>query len=509
MPEVLRETTSNGRWQRGSVWALVLIALALRAPGLNRPLLGNFATKNVAYAMIARNWVAGHAPVTLPKLDVLRGGERGLHLLEVPISAYLAGLLWSFLGGSLDFWGRAVSVACSTGAVLLLYVFACRWFGHRAGLAAGWFLAISPVAIIFGQSFMLEASVVLLSLVALDAADRFGRTRRVGWCILSGVALSLLVLTKIYMLVLLLPLAWLVWLGGDGGLANTWPRWRSRAALLGIGLLCWGIACLPAIAWCIHVLRISQVGSPLAEHVFYSLRNSQQAHQWPPALLGQPDFYCQLLDDAATILLTPIGFTLLLLGLCRREAWILVPWLAAMAVLVLALPAKFHAMNYYLFVILPPLAILAGLGWKCVSDRVSGKSAALLLAMVTLAFSLRYSVKPAFVTPDEDRSVLAAAAACRQHVPRDEPVATVHGTTFDLLYYCDRRGWVARMPSAQLRQDLEKMHREGANYLVVAHLQSIPVESQQVLKQLPVVVQGDDFALFRLPPNSGFAEGPD
>src|SRR5262245_54961809 len=52
---------------------LVLVAIALRVPGVSRPLIGNFATKNAVNAMIARNWALGRAPAWRPTLDCLAG----------------------------------------------------------------------------------------------------------------------------------------------------------------------------------------------------------------------------------------------------------------------------------------------------------------------------------------------------------------------------------------------------------------------------------------------------
>ena len=82
-------------------------------------------------------------------------------------------------------------------------------------------------------------------------------------------------------------------------------------------------------------------------------------HRPPHPLLRSPDFYRQVLDDLAGVVLTPVGFALLLAGLLgrawRREA----AWLLAMLILVAALPLKFYEMDYYWMAVLPPLAIVA------------------------------------------------------------------------------------------------------------------------------------------------------
>ncbi len=44
---------------------------------------------------------------------------------------------------------------------------------------------------------------------------------------------------------------------------------------------------------------------------------------------------------------------------------------------------------------------------------------------------------------DEDRGVVTAATAVKSLASVDEPVATIRGSTLDLLYYCDRLGFRA------------------------------------------------------------------
>jgi len=96
-----------------------------------------------------------------------------------------------------------------------------------------------------------------------------------------------------------------------------------------------------------------------------------------------------------------------------------------------------------------------------------GRGAVAVLLIVVLGFSLRYSVKPAFVTPIEDRAVPAAAQFIRQSTPESEPVVTMHGTTIDLLYYCDRPGWALAPDTENLEAVLEDCRRQGARWLIV------------------------------------------
>ena len=124
-------STPQTRHLPAAFWALLALTLVVRLVGITRPLLGNFATKNCVYAMIARNWAEGRAGLLYPTLDVLRGGHRSLHLLRFPCSAYLTGGLWKVFGGSLDVWGRATAVAFSVASVALMFLLCVAVMGGR------------------------------------------------------------------------------------------------------------------------------------------------------------------------------------------------------------------------------------------------------------------------------------------------------------------------------------------------------------------------------------------
>ncbi|MFH1919825.1 MAG: glycosyltransferase family 39 protein [Planctomycetota bacterium] len=534
-----------------------MLTAAVRLGGIFRPLVGNFATKSVMYAMIARNWVEGRAGILYPTLDCLRGGERSLHMLEFSVSAYLTGGLWSLFGGSLDVWGRATAVAFSVASVAFLALMVRRWHGPSAGLGAGLVLALSPVSIIYGQNFMLDASLVFFSVATFYGLDRWLHGGRVAWLLAASLALALLLLTKVYMLVLVLPLGVMVvfhgrlaclgsglgvcqarnagWGDGRGdGWGDGWgdgrgatgvspvlpkkhgqdtrgtrqnsldrPPERSRRTVYALALAAAALAVLPAALWCVHALRTSAPGSPYAEHIYSSLQRNAGSYRPPDPLLRTPDFYRQLLDDLTGVILTPVGFMLLMAGFLdtkwRRHA----AWLLAMAILVAALPRKFYDMNYYYMAVLPPLCVVAGLGWQVVSERLRpGRAATAGLLVVALVLSLRYAVKPAFVTPEEDRAVVAAGRAVQELTAAEEPVLTMHGATIDLLYYANRPGWAIEPDTPELESVLEQCRRQGAQYLVAAGPEATLDEAEARHARTPLV-RGDGFRIYRLAPPRG------
>lgn len=477
------------------VWLIVLLAAAIRLPGVDRPLLGSFSTKNLTYAMIARNWIEGRASIWRPTMDCLVGGQRGLHLLELPVSAYLSGTAWRLFGGSLDAWGRLTSVAFSAGAVALMFSLVRRWHGRAAAYGASLTLALSPAAIIFGQSFMLETSLVFFMLASFWALDRWLIAGRRIWLLAAGGSFSLLLLTKIYMLAIALPLVALVWQALDAqGRLKDRRRW---AEFVLVGLL----AVSPAAAWYADAWRVSAPEHEISTRVFYSIRRSATVHHWPHPLLSSADFYKRMLDELSGSMLTPVGFVLALIGLWGAAWRRHVAWFAACALLIVALPAKFYDLDYYELAVLPAGCVMVGLGWQAIYERLRpGRLAMALLLGVTLLISLRYAARPAFTTPAEDRETLAAAAALRTLADADEPVAVLHGASTDILYYSDHPGWALSVNDRNLSDKLQAVRRQGARWLAVADLATTDASPfvREALATLHLAKEGRDFRIYEL-----------
>lgn len=474
--------------------ALLALTAVIRLPGVARPLLGDFATKNVVNAMMARNWVRGTASFWLPAVDCLQDGKRGLHLLEVPLSAYGSGLLWHTLGGSLDVWGRLTSIAFTLASVGLLYWLVHRWHGRLPAVVAAAMLAGAPISITYGQSFLLEPSVLFFSLATLACVERWRDRAETRWMMLAAGCFSWLLLTKIYMLVLLLPIMSLMFEPRSASPPHAAPR------RLAVPLVLLALATIPALAWCAFVWHRAD-DPALQSHVFYSLRDSSRVHSWPHPLLSDPMFYRHLLTDLATVVLTPVGLVLAVLGCVHPSARRHIAWFIGSLSLVVLLPLKFYELNYYYLPLLPPLAVLVGLGAEWLAQRIRPRPAWIALGVLLFAGSaVRYSVRPAFVTFREDENVVAAAEALRRMTTAEEPIVALHGSSPDLLYYCDRPGWACPVDHPALDTRLAAYHRAGARYVVVAQptrLTSSPA-SRAVLNHCATVVRGEHYAIYEL-----------
>ena len=489
--------SSRARYFPAIVVALVLFTVAYRSLGITRPLVGNFSTKSVIYGMIARNWAEGRAGLFYPTMDVLVGGERSLHMLEFSVSAQLTGALWKWFGGSLDVWGRATSIAFLAASVLLLVAMVRRRHGDWAALGAGFMLAVSPISVVYGQTFMLDASIVFFTVAVFYCADRWLLSGRTIWLLPLTLCFALLLLTKVYLVLLLLPMAAMVLWPTRFGPAEVEPQ-QPLPGRFWLALVPVTVAVIPVVLWCVHAIRTAAPGSPYAEHIYSCLQGNASSYRPPDPLLFTGDFYRQALDDLTTVILTPVGFALFLAGFFNRS-WIrYLPWLVAMVLLVLALPRKFHEMNYYYMAVLPPLCIMVGLGWQVVCERIRpGRLAVTGLFLVALVFSLRYAAKPAYHTPAEDRAVVTAGEAIQKLTPREEPVVTMHGTSITLLYYCNRPGWFIEPDAQDLENRLKSSRDQGARYLVAAGPEGEDDRLDDRVGSRPIEV-GDGYRIYAL-----------
>ncbi len=178
--------------------------------------------------------------------ESLRTGEgyRNIYLPDAPRHAQyppvypLILALAGALGGSLITF-KILSVLFTATAVLFLFLLARARLGVAAALAATTPFALSPLLLYYSHWVLSEAPFVLLTLVALWAAERMGRSRR--WLIIAVAAGILAYLTRAaglpFLVALLAVLAWhRQWrrLAGVGGAVvvavGGWWLWGKLAA---------------------------------------------------------------------------------------------------------------------------------------------------------------------------------------------------------------------------------------------------------------------------------------
>ncbi len=439
-------------------WIVLLLSVALRMLGIFRPLLGNFAVYQTAYAMIARFFVEGNfKTIFYPQVNILVNGKPSLHLLYYPISALIAALGSRFLGGTLDFWGRFQSVLFYAGAAFYLYRFVKIFLDARIALAALIAFAIAPLTIIYGQSFQHEMATVFFTAAFFYYWLQFLRKRRPWHFVLTGFFLSWILLTRPNNLYVFLPALYLAIVNSKS--ANS--GWKNIFKLGFISIL--GLV-LPAL-WYFHTWKVSYEANNIYSTMYAQLM-VRSSFVSPLVLHGE--YYKRLLDILTGNVCTPVGFTLLLIGILAgfrdgRKNLFFILWSFSFLTSSLLIPRKLIDHEFYLLHFLLPAAPLMGLGFLHVYDHLDLKGLPKKVALaffITASFglSMRYALHPAFNTPDEDKHVLELADKVRILTQKDEARIIVQGS-HTVLYYSDRYGWTfSILPSEEISDYYQYMN---------------------------------------------------
>jgi 4-amino-4-deoxy-L-arabinose transferase-like glycosyltransferase len=172
-----------------------------------------------------------------------------------PVYPYFLGGIYTLTGcnpgaspGSISVWPRIVGGLLGGAAVALVAWLAARWWGRRAGFAAGVLAAIFGPAIVVGSQLLSEQLFTVLVLTAIVAVvhgrDAQGRGPLV-WAGTAGLAAGLAALTRTNGALLIPLLAAGAWVGR--------PRFAWRVAV--VPLLLVVVAALTIAPWTLRNLR--------------------------------------------------------------------------------------------------------------------------------------------------------------------------------------------------------------------------------------------------------------
>lgn len=422
------------------VGAFILVSMALRLAGITRPFLGNFGDYQASQGMVAQFFIENHFTTLLyPQTHVLVGGEPSLVLLFYPLASLIAGILFSCFGGTLDFWGRFQAVLFFALSAYFLYRLIAKRLGERIALFSLAAFSLSPLTIIYGQSFMNEMAAVFFTVLFFHELLRFIGSRSPLSFFLSVLSLGLVLLMRPNASYLGLPA---LLLASEEGRER---GKRGKFILVVVFLMALALV-IPGL-WYFHTWKVSQ-GAP---NVYMSIFPQLQVRSsFLSPLIFQWGYYQKLIDSLAGIVLTPLGFTLALIGifagiLKERKSLFFLVWCLAFLGSSLLIPRKLIDHNFYLLHLVVSASAFVGLGFDLLMKSLpQGKRTQriALAGFLSLAFllSMRYAAHPAFKTPEGERHTLAIAKKLAEVTDKEKSRVVVQGTrTF--LYYADRYGW--------------------------------------------------------------------
>lgn len=495
--------------------ALFLLGFLLHIIGIRQPFLGNFAQHQTDYATVVQRWMDTSISPLHPVMRFIAQGQNRIFYGDLPLTMVLTAWIVKGMGLSIELAGRGLIALFFFFSVLAFYRILRLIFENKTALYASLFFYIfSPLALIYGQAFLLEVPALCLGLWGFYFLLCGVRSLAPRCLVLSGIFFSLMLGLRLYYAPLLVPIVFLLWrqLG--------WEIFKKRR---------------------VYLFFILAMAVPLSWHIFASrqavlagyessLQDNLRVFVFRDSILRQQiihlRYFLPLFDTVVNKLSTPLGFGLALLGVfsaTKKEekkvvSFLLLAMGCFLSLLFIAL-RKFVEFEYYFIPLIPLAAILAGLGVeKILADIPIRRWGTVVVTAITLFFSLRHSLAPMLIIPEEDRYVLKAAEIVQAYVPAGSRLIASHGSTTSFLYYCNRDGWAfslgtvqepaVRYPSDHFGTTMDRLEHyriQGAGYFALADKRQKgrdPAFFEYLKKNYQQIYENDHAVIYLLHPKT-------
>lgn len=459
--QVPRRAWLRTRGSRGLLpYALLAAYVVWQVPHLLQPLTGtHHLWRQADTAAVARNLAFEAPDIFHPRTD-MRGATSGITGMEFPLYQAVTAVLMRVTGSDADGWAKAVSLVCAVACWLLLAHLLVSLLGLRPWAAHVGVAAI-PVFLAYGDKMMPETMALLLALVGVERVAKHGLGDGPTVALAqAGVAFALAALVRPYVVFMGLPLLVAAVLSLRKAPGRAAGLWLAGALALVPMALWYGW-------WSPHLVKAFGspyffMGSPLKDNV---------------ALLSTRALWRDLVDVLSTFYVKKPMYAVVMLGIAAAPArfsrgqrgwwaWslLLVPVVAVPALL-LVIGGHFQPHIYYLFALVPSVALALALGLDLVLRRAPlafVPLAALALASAAAPFPTHFAA----ANPEWEMYDNVMADVDRRVRPLDLMVVEDLGAHPWHLHRIRRKGWVEARESLMDPDRMALLHGQGARWVL-------------------------------------------
>jgi 4-amino-4-deoxy-L-arabinose transferase-like glycosyltransferase len=489
------------------LYLIILGSLLIRVYNIQQPLLEGAAGAQLDRATIARNlYIDGE--LLFPKGDFLPSPH--LRMLEFPL--YHLFVTWGYrLAGEVYEWiGRLISILFFCFSIWFLFSLTQDHFNTRVGIMAALCYAFSPLTIIYSRSFQSDSLMVSLSVITLYLFDQYLKKRSFFYFFLVTISTAALFLVKIPMLVIGLPLMVLAYsrLG-----SRVWLHWE----LWMYGM----VSLLPSVGWYLYGWE-SMTNPLLNKMITDDWVMGSRFDLWK---LFDYNFYKANYENVVGIDLTPIGFTLMVVGLLlkkrSREEIFFYSWLVSIVGMLFLMPG--HSTEpYYHLPLIPPTCVFVGkavdtlLAYEKIRESLWNNYLKRVLLFLLLSIVIFGYANSGYKIPRE-------VVHCKDvgfflnEISRPMDTVIVWESHQAILYYSNRKGWVLKRGGKDIKHYLkyykthavssspiafiEFLRSLGADYFVTSNPHAL-IEQKELHNYLnshfQLVTKSDSFLVFKL-----------
>jgi hypothetical protein len=199
--------------------AIFILGFTVRLYKFNNPIADWHSWRQADTAAVTRNFIKDGFTPLLPRFDAFNSlnefnlpNPNRYFLAEFPIYNIISYFTFTKFGHfSLEQWGRLTSIFFASLTSVVLYFLVKQYSSKRIAMLSAFIFTFLPYNIYYGRVIMPDPLHIFFSVTALLALTFWLKKNNVFWAILAGFLYTGALLTKPYALVLLLPIAYLIY----------------------------------------------------------------------------------------------------------------------------------------------------------------------------------------------------------------------------------------------------------------------------------------------------------
>lgn len=468
---------------------IILIATLTRLYHINSPLTDWHSWRQADTAAVARNFTRDGINLLSPKFDDLgnvqsgKYNPEGYRMVEFPIyNSIFAFFYKSMPVLSLEIFGRLTTIFSSLILISIIYLIVYTLEARLAAILTAFFFAIMPFFVYYSRVILPDMTALTFMFLSLFFIYQWwqGATKKKSntFFLLSLLFSTLSLLTKPTTIFFLLAIVYIFYKKmGLGFLKKI-----SFYMFIFLSLL-------PLLLWRGWISRFPE-GIPVSEWLFTSVNTYEGVKN----IFFRPAFFRWIFyERISNLILGGYLVVFFVIGILKKpkKNYFLHIILVAAIIYLFTFQGGNVQHDYYQIMILPALAIFAGIGAATLLTeirifplRILNILVCILITLFSFAFSF-YQVKNYYSSSDE---LVNIANIIKTLTEKDAQIVTDRDGDTTLLYLADRKG----LPSVP--EDLELLKARNMKYFVTTKKDV----AENVKKKYDLVFENQQVFIFKL-----------
>ncbi|OGK52783.1 hypothetical protein A2966_04730 [Candidatus Roizmanbacteria bacterium RIFCSPLOWO2_01_FULL_41_22] len=469
--------------------AILIVAFAFRLYKINTPLADLHSWRQVDTAAVARNFNKLGFDLLHPRYDDLSSIEsgkenpNGWRMVEFPLYSAAFGLLYRYLPiFPVEIYGRLTTVFFSLVIIAVIYYLTKKEAGRTAASFAAITYAVMPFFVFFSRVVLPETTAVAFAFMAIlflyQTTGAKSKSTPFGYYFLSILSFAVAVLIKPTVIFYGLPLLYLF------AQKHQWSIWKK-----GDVYLYFILTLLPFVLWRLYIKQYPE-GIPYNDWLFTSVNTFEGLKK----IFFKPAFFRWIFFERLGIGIFGVYLSVFFfLGLvAKTKKYLLHVILLACVIYLFTFQGGNVQHEYYQTIILPPVAIMVGLGVAFLISQ--GKyllHPALTYLLIAIFFTAGfafsfYKVRDFYIYPND---LIQKAKIISSLTNENDRIVTDRNGDTTLLYLANRRG------SPAIYKTPAEFSAMGYKYLITANQESV---ANLKAEGYQVVVETNMFTLISL-----------